>query len=29
MNDAAIKKAVNDTGIFMQDIEERLKYINR
>ena len=29
MSDAAIKNAVNDTGIFMQDIEERLKYINR
>ena len=24
MSDAAIKNAVNDTGIFMQDIEERL-----
>ena len=29
MSDAAIKNAVNDTGIFMQDMEERLRYINR
>ena len=29
MSDAAIKKAVNDTDIFMMDFEERLKYINR
>lgn len=29
MSDAAIKNAVNDSGIFMQNIEERLKYINR
>ena len=29
MSDTAIKNAVNDTGIFMQDMEERLKYINR
>ena len=29
MSDATIKKAVNDTDIFMMDFEERLKYINR
>ena len=29
MSDATIKTAVQDTGLFMQDIEERLKYINR
>ena len=29
MSDAAIKNAVNDPGIFMQDMEERLRYINR
>ena len=29
MIDTAIKNAVNDTAIFMQDMEERLKYINR
>ena len=29
MSDVAIKYAVNDTAIFMQDMEERLKYINR
>ncbi|MBO6245958.1 MAG: hypothetical protein J6N55_06730 [Anaerovibrio sp.] len=29
MSDVAIKNAVNDTAIFMQDMEERLKYINR
>ena len=29
MSDAAIKNAVNDTGIFMQNMEERLRYINR
>ena len=29
MSDAAIKNAINDTGIFMQDMEERLRYINR
>ena len=29
MSGATIKKAVNDTDIFMMDFEERLKYINR
>ena len=29
MSDVAIKNAVNDTAIFMQDMGERLKYINR
>ena len=28
MSGATIKKAVNDTDIFMMDFEERLKYIN-
>mgnify|MGYP002626959727 CR=1 FL=1 len=29
MSDSAIKTAFDASGIFMQDIDERLKYINR